>query len=203
MHEKLKQYQNDFWCKQHHWYTEYSLSNREASIYTIPYILDTYALISNTNRYFDQSLNNVNTFDHVRNLTLIPDLITEKCQYHFSNVTSLTLGDPLLFTTMISQDIKHIDYLKMIVNFWNIKHLVIGKSLKLETPFGLLKVLQESPQLSSLAINPDVLISLLDNDEFCQSLNKLIKKLDITSDVQVLNINSNALKPHLYSILKH
>ena len=192
-HEKLKQFQSDFWQKQHHWYTEYSLSNREASIYTVPYILDTYVLTSNISRYFDESLNNVNTFDHVRNLTLIPDLITEKCQYHFSNVTSLALGDPLPFTTMISQDIKHIDYLKMIVNFWNIRHLAIGKSLKLETPSGLLKILKESPQLSSLAINPDVLISLLDNEELCRYLNKKIKKLDIATDLQVLYTNSNAL----------
>ena len=170
--------------------TEYSLSNREASIYTIPYILDTYVLTSNTNRYFDESANNVNTFDHVRNLTLIPDLITEKCQYHFSYATSLTLGDPLPFTTMISQDLKHVDYLKMIINFWNIRHLAIEKSLKLETLFGLLKILQESPQLSSLAINPDVLISLLDNEELCRYLNKMIKKLDISYDPDNLFNNS-------------
>ena len=179
-HEKLKQFQNDFWHKKHHWYTEYSLSNREASIYTIPYILDTCVLTSDTSRYFEESLNNVSTFDQVRNLTLIPDLIAEKCQYHFPYVTSLTLGDPLPFTAMMSQDIKHIDYLKMIVNFWNIKHLVIGKSLWLDTPFVLLKILKESPQLSSLVIHPDVLISLFDNEELCRYLNKMIKKLDIS-----------------------
>ena len=37
-HEKFKQFQSDFWQKQHQWFTEYSFSVTETAIYTIPYI---------------------------------------------------------------------------------------------------------------------------------------------------------------------
>jgi hypothetical protein len=204
LHEILKRFESDFWQKQHHWYTEYSLSKDSASIYTIPYILDTFELTSDTDRYCTESINNINTFHCVRNLTINANAITEKCPYYFSDVTSLTFRDPSSHTEMISLDIKHIDILKMIVNFWNIIHLVIGRFLKLETSFVLLKILKESPQLSSLAIHPDVLISLFDNEELCRYLNKTIKRLEITNDVEDLfwSLNHRNQVSKVFSIVE-
>ncbi|CAF1448521.1 unnamed protein product [Didymodactylos carnosus] len=56
LEERFKQFQSDFWCKQHHWYTEYELSNYEALIYTIPYIFSIYALVPHTKGHILQSL---------------------------------------------------------------------------------------------------------------------------------------------------
>ncbi|CAF0875534.1 unnamed protein product [Adineta steineri] len=123
--DKLKQFQSDFWCKQHHWYTEYILSTYRASIYTIPYAFDSYSLKLKTNRYSIQIMNNnVITFDNVEDLTVDPGAITEEYQYRFSYVTSLTFQYAIAcnysdhFLRM--EDMKH---LKIIVNLSHVKHL--------------------------------------------------------------------------------
>jgi EAL domain-containing protein (putative c-di-GMP-specific phosphodiesterase class I) len=67
----------------------------------------------------------------------------------------------------------------MIVNLSDVKHLSMVTGCKFETSSVLLKILKESPQLSSISINPDVLISFFDDDELCKYLNKMIKKLDL------------------------
>jgi hypothetical protein len=103
INNKFKQFQSDFWCKQHQWHTEYSLSPDTVSIYTIPYISNEFTLISDTNRYCNELMNNCSTFDNVKHLTIIPDAITEKCQYHFSYVISLTFHyseDDFLYGTI-------------------------------------------------------------------------------------------------------
>lgn len=44
--QKFKQFQNDFSLKQHQCYTEYSISDESASIYTTPYMLNSYKIIA-------------------------------------------------------------------------------------------------------------------------------------------------------------
>jgi hypothetical protein len=127
-------------------------------------------------------MNNSTTFGNVKDLTIFPDLITEKCQYHFSCVTSLTLGDPTLNLTDTLLMIKHIECLKMIVNLYNLKHLSIPSCCRLETPLILTEILKEASQLSSLNIHPDVLSFLFDDVRSCQYLNKMIKQLNIFID---------------------
>ncbi|CAF1555708.1 unnamed protein product, partial [Adineta ricciae] len=60
LNTQLNEFQNEFWTEQHHWYTEYSLSTCSATIYTIPYMVDSYQLEYESNRYGNQL---INTFD--------------------------------------------------------------------------------------------------------------------------------------------
>ncbi|CAF4335944.1 unnamed protein product, partial [Rotaria sordida] len=48
---KLQQFQSDFWYQQHHWYTEYSLSEHSVLIYTMPYPSNRYIVESYVMRY--------------------------------------------------------------------------------------------------------------------------------------------------------
>jgi hypothetical protein len=114
--EKFKQFQSDFWHKQHHWHFEYLVSDFVSSINTIPYIYDTYDLISISNKYCNQFMHDVNVLDNVINLTIYYDIITENYQCHFSNIISLTLGEAELFGISFLLKIEHTEYLKMIVN---------------------------------------------------------------------------------------
>ena len=180
IHEIFKQFQSDFWCRQHHWYTEYSLSKHSASIYTIPSLLVTYLLMSPTNRYCNESMNKTDVFNNVKNSIIVyPDIITKQCEYHFSSVTSLILGHPSPFIDSSLLGLKHIKHLKMVVNLCNIKHLSIASCCKLETPFLLIELLKEARQLTSLSIDPNILLSLFNDDESCKYLNNMIKTLDI------------------------
>jgi hypothetical protein len=80
-------------------------------------------------------MHDVNVFDNVINFTIHPNMITQKFQCHFSNVNSLTLGEPEPCLEDSSLKIEHTEYLKMIVNLYNVKHLTISSSCKLETPY--------------------------------------------------------------------
>jgi hypothetical protein len=180
IHEKLKLFQNDFWQKQHQWYNEYLLTGDSILIYTIPYISDTYILTPFMNRYYNKSMNNFNTFDNVTDLTIHPNVMREKCQYHFSHVISMTLGDQTPFINNFSLDEKHIESLKIIVNLSSVKHLEITCHCYLKTPSVLLEILKQAPQLCSININWLMLKSLLDDDELCKYLTKMITKFHIS-----------------------
>ena len=169
--EKFKEFQSDFWCKEHHWFIEYILSKNSASIYTIPYISNTFELKSYNDRYSQ----NTNTFQNVTHLTIYPDVMIEKSQFHFSHVTSMTLQSANSLLT-----IQHIKYLKMIVNLFNIKHLTISYDYHSESALVLLEILKHTSQISSITIGSDNLILLLDNDELCKYF-KMIKQLYISN----------------------
>jgi hypothetical protein len=74
-----------------------------------------------------------------------------------------------------------------------VKYLAILDDCRLETLFVLKELFKQTPQLSSLKIVPDVLISLFDDDELCKYLNK-INKLNIvycrhTSSFHSIDLN--------------
>lgn len=180
--ENFKQLQSDFWNKQHHWYTEYSISKDSSVIYTIPYLSNSFLLASRAKRYCDELVNNCNTFENVTGLVIDPDVITENCRFHFSHVTSLTLNRGLWGSTYNRLlDEEHIESLKMTVNLSNVKHLSISRIYEFKASSVLLEILKQTTQISSLAIDPYSLISLLDDDELCNYLTRMIKKLDINS----------------------
>jgi hypothetical protein len=179
--EKFKQFQNAFWCKQHQWYIEYVLDSNSAVIYTIPYAGNAYRLTFSTEKHSNQLINNLNTFDNVKDLTLCNGAISEKCYYYFSNVTSLKLESTIVSSRpdddhrLRTKDIKP---LQMIVNLYNLKHLDISSYFAIETS-SLSEILKQSSQLSSLTINPFILLTLFNDSELCNYLNKMITKLDI------------------------
>ena len=177
--EKFKQFQSDFWCEQHQWFTEYSLSKNCALIYTVPYTSDVYQLMPNTSRYSNKLMNNVKTMDNVRNLTIHSYSILVKCPFYFGHVTSMTLEYRSLFTNKSSEIPEHIQHLRMIVNLSSVKHLAISSHCEVMPSSMLLELLKQAPQISSLTIEPINLQSLLKDEEVCKYFSKMITKLDV------------------------
>jgi hypothetical protein len=194
--DKFKQFQSDFWHKQHHWYTEYSLSKYSAVIYTIPYLLDIYTLKPHTKTYSKRFMNNSHTFNNVKELILYQKAITSEASCYFSNVRSLVLdnciciqdGDDYLLNR------KHIQSLKMIVNLSYVKHVTITSSCQLKTASVLLQLLKQTKQLSSLTIDPEILEILFIHRELCKYLGTKIKKLDIYRHDYSLFVNSHIIE---------
>ncbi|CAF0941400.1 unnamed protein product [Rotaria sordida] len=176
--KKFKHFQDDFWCKQHQWYTEYSCEKYKACIYTIPYLSTGYILEMNTQRFPNKLINHLNTFDKVTYLGLYDSNLTDKCQDYFSNVESL-----ILFTSYIVQYQFDISYLKMIVNLSHIKHLNMSMYERIISSREFLEILKESPKLSTITINSINLNLLLYDDELCKYLNKMITKLNICKEL--------------------
>ena len=136
-------------------------------------MLEKYELKSTTKRYNGALTNNANTFDNVTDLILSCNVLNEKCDYRFSNVTSLTLRNDCLRT-------EHMEPLKRIVNLFNLKHLDFPEFVPLSSSQVLLEILKEALQLSSMAIDSYQLISLCDdNIELGNYLNKMIKTLNL------------------------
>jgi len=67
----------------------------------------------------------------------------------------------------------------MIVNLSNVTNLKILDTCQLVTPSIFLEILKKAQQISSLSIDPDYLQELFNNNELCNYLNKMIKKLEI------------------------
>ncbi|CAF1024618.1 unnamed protein product [Adineta steineri] len=175
IYDKLNQFQNNFWIKQHQWYSEYSLSTSSVIIYTIPYILNYYKLEVDSKKYSNQFLN---TFDNVKHLILYHKVNRESYEYYFTNIKSLIIIPPennssLLFNMEIFRS------LKLMINLSNIEHLGISFNFQIENSRVLLEILQSLPKLSSLMINFRNFIRFTSNKELCEYLNKTIKKLDI------------------------
>ncbi|CAF1170187.1 unnamed protein product [Rotaria sp. Silwood1] len=187
--KKFIHFQNDFWLKQHQWYTEYSFEKNFAFIYTIPYISNTFELGPNTKRFPNKLTNNSNIFDEVTDLTLHNEVKKDQNQYYFSNVESLTLR-----IWEENQNQINIYYLKFIVNLSNLKHLNIYLYHKMLSSKELLKILKESPKLSWITICPNNLKSLFIDDELCKYLNAMIKKLNIYPYTYSSFINLDELK---------
>ncbi|CAF4920709.1 unnamed protein product [Rotaria sp. Silwood1] len=173
---KVQQFQTKFWCKQHHWYTNYEISYKSASIYTMPYVWNQYSLSPNIDRY-DHS----NEFDNVTNLTLLRMKIKDNSTYYFKNVKSLTLRDKYDYYYL---QIRLIKSLNRIVNLSNIKHLglINEYNMDLSTPSSLLELLKELPYVSSLESNKYYLKSFYNNLELCEHLNRKINRLYIFGD---------------------
>ncbi|CAF4823653.1 unnamed protein product, partial [Rotaria sp. Silwood2] len=173
--DKFEQFQSSFWQEEHFWNTEYVLNKHLAYVYTIPYVSNTYMLTPYTNRYGKKLINNLNIFKNVINLTLDQKIIREKCEFYFPNVESLTLeneSDTLTYDDNYFLYIEHVQLLKTIVNLINLKHLCVSSKCKIDMLSVLLEIFKQSPQLSSLTIDPFILSILYNDNELCRYLNK-------------------------------
>ncbi|UJR06692.1 hypothetical protein I4U23_010978 [Adineta vaga] len=181
----LKEFQNDFWSNQHHWYTEYFIGEHlSGSIYTIPYPSNKFEIglfNMDTTRYQNGLINSINTFDNVKELTIDVRMFTENNEYYFSNINSLTCEDPYTmpryYTVITYSSFKTI---QIMVNLSSLKHLSIGDS-QFETSDIFKEIFQSAKHLSSLEISLPYLISLFEDIELCQYLSKSITKL-VTTD---------------------
>lgn len=180
--DQFQQFQSDFWHQQHHWYTEYTLNEGTALIYTIPYISNKYEIIPYTKRCYNESISNRNTLVNVTELNLCPEAMTGENEYYFPNVKLLRLAEGRTNDNYVYSFLKtkHIECLKTMVNLSCLIRLEMLPGSRLKSPSVMLLLLKESPNLSSLKISKIILFSLLNNRELCGYFNKMITKLDIT-----------------------
>ncbi|CAF1608842.1 unnamed protein product [Didymodactylos carnosus] len=179
--QSFEEFQNDFWCNEHHWYTEYIISESSALIYTIPYCLDVFELPPNGNRYYNQSINHVKTFNNVKDLTVPHRTRMKNCQYYFSNIQSLSLGSPHeSYRNYAVDNFSHLNYLQTIINLSNIKHLTVLYDFCFRTTDIFKEIFKSATQLTSLTIKFSDLFVWFKDDELCKYLNKSIRKLEIT-----------------------
>ena len=182
---KLQKFQTDFWRKQHHCYTTYETEKYSASVYTVPYMNNTYRLKSTIKRYTNSLASNSNEFDNVDDLDLSPELIRDDSTYYFRNIQSLTLINDIGHddddTESEEYDLSttQIELLNMIVNVSSIKHLGIDDDCYISSSL-LLNLLKKLPKVSSLTIQKRSLIRFLQNRDLCKYLNAKITTLDIS-----------------------
>ncbi|CAF3416467.1 unnamed protein product [Rotaria sp. Silwood2] len=186
----FKQFQTDFWVKQHQWCTQILFEKFLLYTHTVPYLSNIFKLELNSRKSSNELVNVSSIFDKVTNLTLSHEQITDKCLYRFPNLISLKIV--ILEQEIIDSSISK--YLKMIVNLSNLKHLDISQYQRLILSGELLIILKESSQLSSLTINPKDLILLFSDNELCEYLNKMIKKLNMYKHDHSLFDDLNEMK---------
>ncbi|CAF1388053.1 unnamed protein product [Rotaria sordida] len=129
--EQMMFFQRKFWIEQHHWYTQLISNQYSICIYTIPYLLNTFKLESDTVIHYNTIFTMSNLFDDITHLTLTVQSINEKYQFYFPNIISLTLINSNDVLNNFSEHIDFIQYLKMIINLSNLKHLDISKYKKI------------------------------------------------------------------------
>ncbi|CAF4426301.1 unnamed protein product [Rotaria sp. Silwood2] len=176
--DMFKQFQSDFWQIEHHWHTVYVLDINFALIFTIPYYSDTYDLVWYTDSYSNKSVNHFNVHDKVTNLKLHNNLSIKKYPYYFSNVRELSIA--YLWPSDINDRLfteENIIYFKEKINLSKLKQLNLS-SYSIETSI-LLQILIESPRLSEMTLDTDLIRSFFNNSELCEYLSKMIKTLHI------------------------
>jgi hypothetical protein len=175
----FQQFQTNFWCEKHHWYTNYEMTDIIASIYTMPYLRNEYTLQPTVKRYA-----NSNQFDNVTKLFVVIESIKDDVPYYFNNVKSLIFREGLISNDHEGPDeVKlqkiQIKYLNKIVNLTNIKHLELLYTSSMLSSSLLLILLKQLPHVSSLGIAKDVLLPYLKNRQLRKYLNRKINTLDI------------------------
>ncbi|CAF1268820.1 unnamed protein product [Rotaria sordida] len=185
IHNKLEQFQNDFWIKQHRWYTAYEIIGDKVYIFTIPYFKKKFTLPYGTQLFYNNntSIDKSKLFDNVKELTLCLSPILKYSDITFSNVESLQLTTTT--SGLNAKDIRSFDvtdfieYLKKSINLSKIKHLQIKRMNGMQIELILLEIFEKSPYLSSMSIYNEDLIKILTNADLCGHFNKMITKLEI------------------------
>ena len=176
--DMIKQFQSDFWQIEHYWPTAYVLDLNSALIFTTPYYSTTYKLIWYTDSYATESINPFQIHEKVTDLELHNNLSLKKYPYYFSNVTELCIA--YLWPSDISERLfteENLIYFKEKVNLSKLKHLDL-KSYRMETSM-LLEIFKQSPQLSELTLDTDLIRTFFSHSELCKYLSKMIKTLHL------------------------
>ena len=177
--DMFKRFQSDFWQIEHHWPTLYVLDINSALIFTIPYCYNNYELIWYTDSSLNQSANYSNINDQVTSLQLHDNLSIHKYPYHFSNVTELSITNQPWLPDDRMFNSGNIKYIKEKINLSKLKNLNLA-SYQMQTSV-LLQILKESPRLSEMTADTDLIRSFYDNAELCAYLSKMIKTLLLIS----------------------
>jgi hypothetical protein len=95
---------------------------------------------------------------------LFSDAITDTDKYYFLNVKILKLENDRIYSFL---ETTHIECLKSMVNLYSLTHLDIPETCSLESSSIMLKLLKETPNLSSFKIEKDILLLLSNDSEVC------------------------------------
>jgi hypothetical protein len=172
----FKQFQTDFWLKEHHWNINYEIDHFESSIYTIPFLRNQYRLTTNTNIYRNSFKDYSNGFNNIKILSFMRRAIKDNSIYYFRNVQSLILIDQQGYYDGNQLKIQH---LRKIINLSNIKHLTIDDDSWLRSS-SFFSLLNQLPYVSSLRIDPDTLMRFFNKIQLRKHLMEKIQKLDIS-----------------------
>ena len=173
---KFEQFRAEFWCQQHHWYTECVLSGHSAVIYTVPYVSHAYRLTTSSERYSTKPWKDAHLFDAVTDLTLSWETTQEKDPVaYFSNVTSLTFEATLGNT---KQDVVQIESLQATMNFDRLTHLDISSCASVEASW-LSAICTRATRLSSIELDPHTFSMLVDDQALSDSFKTMIRRLHI------------------------
>jgi hypothetical protein len=177
--DKYQQFQSEFWIKEHQWYTECLLGGTGVSyIFTIPYLTDSRTLWLKYVRHWNKSINNnIDTFNHVKQLGLLGEKLNKLDDFYFPNIISLIIQSLPVIDNEDDEE-KFFKSLERIINLSNIEHLLIPICCETKRPTILLKILKAAPHLSSLNIHRCATKILKTNQELCQYTSQMIKKLE-------------------------
>ncbi|CAF3778217.1 unnamed protein product [Rotaria sp. Silwood1] len=171
---QFQQFQTDFWHKEHQWHTAYELTQKFATIFTIPYSSKNYTLTLDTNTNCKMMINKSKLLSNVTQLTYFPR--TEILHHYFSNVKSLIFNPERLGYNNIELNYQYIQVLKLNVNLSNVKYLEFPWNYTMKSSL-LLEILKETPNVSSITVPKSSLVPLFSNYEAREYLNRMIKKL--------------------------
>ena len=170
--EIFQKFQSDFWTKEHQWFTEYIVSQNSASIYSIPYFLDSFKLERIVSGYECPLIPNSNKYAAVKCLEISRYAITDGLnQPYFANVDSLEFSAISLF---------NLELLMNSVDLIRIKEVIFNVQNEIRSSF-LFDLFEHAPNISSLSIEMPMLIPLLSNDKPRSYLKKKIKQLNLIS----------------------
>ena len=175
--EIFQKFQSDFWTKEHQWFTEYIVSQNSASIYSIPYFLDSFKLERIVSRYECPLIPNSNKYENVKcleiSLSIEYTITTGLNLSYFTNVDSLIFSATsilILRLTMSSVDLIRI------------KKVIFNVQDEIGTAF-LYGLFQQASNISSLSIDIRSFTSLINtNDASRGYLKKTIKQLNFLSN---------------------
>ncbi|CAF1429499.1 unnamed protein product [Adineta ricciae] len=174
---KYNDFQTDFWIVEHQWYTECLIYGPQSSIFTTPWPSDRKLIGLTHNRRFNKSINQSTTSDRVKRLNIFnTELITSHSSY-CPNVTSLAFDSLPVIKNQIDEQ-NFVSSLKQVVNLLNVKHLEIPACVETTRPTLLLKILQETPHVSSLTTLSCIVNLVKRNKELHQLASEMITKLN-------------------------
>jgi len=180
--DQFQQFQNDFWHKEHQWYTGFISDDDYAIISTIPYHSNEFTLTQNTNIYCSTSTNNSDLFRKVTNLKLCTQWEKNISHHYFSNIKSLILSSDIFA-------IQHIKSIQMNIYLFNLQFLGIEENCRIESSSIILQIIKQTPNLSSMTIPREILFLSFNNNELCKYLNKMIKKLNLSKNCDNTNVH--------------
>jgi len=174
--EIFQKFQSDFWTKEHQWFTEYIVSRNSASIYSIPYFLDSFKLERIVSRYECPLIPNSNKYENVKcleiGLSIEYTITTGLNLSYFTNVDSLIFSATSILILRLTMS--SVDLIRIKKVIFNVQHEIRSAFL-----YGLF---QQASNISSLSIDIRSFTSLINtNDASRGYLKKTIKQLNFLS----------------------